>query len=129
MALTLREIQTKLGATVEDTVLQKLGYREWAVTPSGASAPLPFRPEVIQLDGYPKQLAYNDYLTSGYADTPRNFYVVKISRHDTPLETLTVEGRWTLQQDGQDPVEVTLAKLVQTDDRFLATLVEFHTVV
>lgn len=124
---TVREVQAKLAATVTDTVLDRLGYREFSVFNPGNLQITP-DPEVKFLSGYPRDLAYTDYLRQADAiDLPRDMVVVKINRHFVTYATVTALGRWRLNEKATGlNTNWDFVSLTQTDDRYIVTLILTH---
>lgn len=124
---TVRDIQVKLAATVTDTVLDKLGYREFIVYTPGNIEVNP-SPEVKFLSGYSRDVAYTDYLRQADAvDLPRDMVTVKLNRYNLSYDTVTTPGRWRLYEKAT--LTTTMWDLVSchtTDDRFIVTLILYH---
>lgn len=124
---TVRDIQAKLAATVTDTVLDKLGYREYTVyTPSDIEVDP--SPEVKFLSGFPKDVAYTDYLRQADAlDLPRDMVTMKLNRYNLDYDTVTTPGRWKLYEKATLTLTTwDLVSCYTTDDRFIVTLILYH---
>ncbi|MEB3213746.1 MAG: hypothetical protein VKL39_20525 [Leptolyngbyaceae bacterium] len=121
----LRGIQAKLAATVTDTVLGKLGYREFTVFAPDGTQITP-DPEVRFLEGASLDRLVN-YLQAQGLDYPSSAVRVKVNRHNTPLESTLENGRWVLLDKASgEETEWNLARHTQTDDRYLVDLVLHH---
>lgn len=113
--MSVREIEARLASTVEDKVLQRLGYREAEVNLPDLTVVQP-RPPVRELtQGQARQRVAEQVLTSlteGYR--PVTLFEVLVPRTYPPSQ-VRAEGVWRVHLDGEEPTDCK-ALLIQRGD-------------
>lgn len=98
---TLREIEAGLASTIEDKVLQRLGYRELRVVlPTGEEVEP--RPKAKELTAADQKNRFSQQILQelGAGFRPATIWKVEIPRTYTP-DQVRIEGVWTVQSDGE----------------------------
>lgn len=120
---TVRQIEAELASTVEDQVLQDLGYREYAVTVPDFGLVEP-RPEVKQIN------------LAGASTNQLNVYVSELGNNRLPVAVYRVllprlvpesaiksKRLWLLKHDSwQNPTEVKAVAIARQDSRWQVDL-------
>lgn len=122
---TIRDLEAELKRDVEHTVLQDLGYAEYAIYPPEQALPLNPRPQIRQLDAanFKDARAIESLIDPNTETRPTNIYEVKISR-TYPRSQLVRYGRWRLVWDEEPLVDIfaSLLGLVQKDAEWVLYL-------
>lgn len=118
--MSLRDIEVRLGANIEDAVLSRLGYREYSVTIG--STPITVLPEV----NHKNITSYTQDQLSGFADrlggngNPISIFELKLSRV-IPESTVRQFGYWILSRDGYEATCLPIDIKVE-DSRYIVLL-------
>ncbi|CBA17769.1 virion structural protein [Acaryochloris phage A-HIS1] len=114
---TVREIESLLGTTVEDSVLGDLGYREYVVTlPDGTildtDSPVAGygRPEVKQMDWNRVSAASAAAILELTSGILNDAFDVRVSRQIAE-SSVRSNGFWTLTRDGQTAMNCALVSV------------------
>lgn len=117
----LRQLEADLAQNLEDSILQTLGYREYAVS-IGATSLEP-RPQVTEVDvkAIP-DFQVHKYLTAmgPGANMPNAIFSIEVSRN-VPEDLVRSRDPWTITR-GSRVSTCKLIDLMITDTRFIATV-------
>lgn len=119
----LRRLEVRLGQSLDDRLNQKLGYREYRVTPP-SGVPIEPRPLVVQIDMNRINETMAGYLLQMSPDSrmPNALYKVHVSRNFSYAE-FTQGGSWFIQRDDwTEPTETAIVHHVEKDARIELTL-------
>ena len=120
---SIRNLEVRLGQTIEDTINQKFGYREYSVTlPDGTS--LEPRPEVTQqsLHRFNEAQIAVFIEKMGTGGIPSHMYQVMVSRA-IPYDSVEQGGFWEIKRDDQlDPMNCIVLHIEYQDARYQVLL-------
>lgn len=119
----LRKLGVKLGQRIDDRINQKLGYREYEVTPP-SGIPINPRPLVRQVDinRISEAMAAQLLQSSQDAVMPNALYTVQLSREFSYAE-FTEGGSWFIKRDDwEEATECAIAHHLEKDYRIELTL-------
>ena len=119
---TLREIEATLASTIEDKVLERLGYRELAVLlPTGEL--IDPRPKAREMTAAEQKNRFSQQILEdlGGSFRPATIWVVEIPRTYTP-DQVRIEGVWTVQPDDEKVMDCYPLSIEKHDARWTVYL-------
>ena len=119
---TLREIEAGLASTIEDKVLERLGYRELAVVLPTGEVVEP-RPKAQELSAADQKNKFSQQILQelGGSFRPATIWKVEIPRTYRP-DQVRIEGVWTVQPDGERVMDCYPLSIERHDARWTVYL-------
>lgn len=119
---TLREIEAGLASTIEDKLLERLGYRELAVVLPTGELVEP-RPKSKELSAVEQKNRFSQQILQelGGSYRPATIWKVDIPR-TYPPNTVRIEGVWVVQADGEQATDCYPLSIERDDARWTVYL-------